>query len=137
VEQIATSLLSDRHLCGQGLLTLARLAGRRGDVAAVGAILGQAIEQCPDDAGPLRELAAWLWQPAGPADAATGLVELLRRDPDDAVARFNLAIAVLQLGRVEAAVGALRRAIRLRPHYDDAKSLLAAVEAALAREKAA
>ena len=130
VEQIATALLSDRHLCGQGFLTLARLAGRQGDVRAVGSILAQAIESCPDDAAPLRELTTWLWQFAGPGDAATGLVELIQRDPADAAARFNLALAGLQLGRHEEAIAALRQALRLRPHYDAARSLLAALEAA-------
>jgi GT2 family glycosyltransferase/tetratricopeptide (TPR) repeat protein len=137
LKQMATSLLADRHLCGQGYLTLARLARRRGDTAADGKLVALAIERCPDDVMPLRELAGWLWEHAGPAEAATALEELIRRDPDDAPARFNLGLAYCHLDQYEDAVALLKHALRIDPHYESARTLLTTIESKFVHNKRA
>jgi tetratricopeptide (TPR) repeat protein len=134
VEQIAHSLLADPRVCGQGYLTLARLAQRRGDVASTGNLLATGVEKCPDDAMPLRELATWLWHHAGPAETATALEELIRREPGDAGARYNLALALLPLGRLSEAIASLKGAVRIDPKYETARGLLAALLASIAKE---
>jgi GT2 family glycosyltransferase/tetratricopeptide (TPR) repeat protein len=131
-EQLANSLLGDARLCGQGYLTLARLAERRGDLAAAGTLLAAGVEKCPDDAMPLRELSAWLWQHAGPAEAGTALEELIRRTSGDAGARYNLALTMLPFGRVKEAIASLKQAVRIDPYYEAARGLLATLEASVA-----
>jgi glycosyltransferase involved in cell wall biosynthesis len=132
VEQVAHSLLAVPRLCGQGYLTLARLAQRRGDVLSAGILLATGVDKCPDDAMPLRELATWLWHHVGPAETATALEELIRREPGDAGARYNLALACLPLGRLSEAIASLRQAVRIDPKYETARGLLSALEASLA-----
>jgi tetratricopeptide (TPR) repeat protein len=131
---MANSLLADRRVCGQGYLTLARLAQRRGDHLAAGNLLATGVDQCPDDTMPLRELATWLWHHAGPEETATALIELIRREPVDAGARYNLALALLPLGRLDEAIASLKDAVRIDPKYETARGLLAALLASLAKE---
>ncbi len=60
-----------------------------------------------------------------PSDAAQTLQNVLKNDPDNAVARYHLGLALDQMGNSERALEEWRAAVRLRPDLIEAQRALA------------
>jgi predicted Zn-dependent protease len=63
-----------------------------------------------------------------PAEAAVAYEQALAQAPNDPSIHYNLATALVDLGRVDDAVIHLREAVRLDPEYAKARSLLERIE---------
>lgn len=94
----------------------------------------RAVEEAPpENLQPSRALASALAR-AGRAEEALELYrDLLERDPDDPVSRFNLANLYVDRGELETAERHFRRAVEIAPDYADAHFNLALVLEQLGR----
>jgi Flp pilus assembly protein TadD len=118
----------------RGLVGGARLALVRGRQALAAqrpadalAAFDQALAADPESSAAAVGRAAALVALDRVEDAAAWLVDLVTRHPDNAEAWYNLGILAGRQGQIESSVGALRRAVALRP--DDLEARLRLAEA--------
>jgi len=96
-----------------------------GDTAAAERQWRLAVDDAPEHLDGWHGLSRSLLAQDKLAEAEPALRELLCIDPTDASSHHNLGAVLLQLGRCEEAVRALRTASRLRPGVDATEALLA------------
>jgi peroxin-5 len=81
----------------------------------------------PDDAAIRNDYARALARNRQFAEAAQQWEDVVRRAPAQTDARLSLAIALLQIGRVDDAARHLREVLRLDPGNETAKKALSAI----------
>jgi GT2 family glycosyltransferase/tetratricopeptide (TPR) repeat protein/SAM-dependent methyltransferase len=112
---LAGRLVADPSLRVEGLLLAGRVADGRGQGGEARRAWEAAAAADPTDPEPCRQLGRLYFEGRNDPAAERVLRSLLTRAPDDAAAHHNLGAVLLRLGRAEAAVGAFRRSLDLRP----------------------
>lgn len=126
VQAIAQELLRTEPLALDAYQAIARVVARRDGVSAARKVIEEACNAYPHHCGLRRILLDWSRR-SEPEVTVAAAEELLRLEPSDAVARRELALALLSLGRYDEALEQAREAARIEPQNTYSASTLAAV----------
>jgi Flp pilus assembly protein TadD len=94
------------RLAGTAIALAGRVNRVFGNFGTARRILEEGQRACPDDPAPLAELGELLFYHASPGEAAPVLMELGRRQPENASTQHNLGTVLSWLGRYDEATEA-------------------------------
>ena len=132
--QEAIRMCEHRTLYASAKLVLSEVALHDEDLSEVRRHLEDAVRYQPDQRAPLEALSRFFFEHGPLEEAEVALCELLRRDPNDAIAQCNLATALLCAGRSSEARRAYERVLQLQPENATARHNSRLLEQRLSKE---